>query len=93
MRHAAEMQERLRKMLTKDKIGDAGFVSALKRDVGRVLKDYFELSDEPELTVAVNADVLVEDVLFLLQAVAAEVDAGLNVETESVDHGLTSFLV
>lgn len=58
MRHAAEMQERLRKMLTKDKdkIGDAGFVSALKRDVGRVLKDYFELSDEPELTVAVNAD-------------------------------------
>lgn len=56
MRHAAEMQERLRKMLTKDKIGDAGFVSALKRDVGRVLKDYFELSDEPELTVAANAD-------------------------------------
>ena len=56
LRHAAEMQERLRKMLTKDKIGNAGFVSALKRDVGRVLKDYFELSDEPELTVAVNAD-------------------------------------
>ena len=56
MRHAAEMQERLRKMLTKDKIGDAGFVSALKRGAGRVLKDYFDLSDEPELPVAVNAD-------------------------------------
>ena len=56
MRHAAEMQERLRKMLTKDKVGDAGFVSALKSDVGRVLQGYFELSDEPALPGAVKAD-------------------------------------
>lgn len=56
MRRADAMQERMRKMLTKDKIGDAGFVSALKRDVGRVLKDYFDLSAEPEVIVAAGDD-------------------------------------
>lgn len=56
LRRADAMHDRLRKMLTKDKIGDAGFVSALKRDVGRVLNDYFDLSAEPEVTVAAGED-------------------------------------
>lgn len=56
MRRAAQMQERIRQMLTKDKIGDTGFLSAMKRDVARVLGDYFQLSSEPEISVSVLPD-------------------------------------
>lgn len=56
MRRAWQMQERIRQMLTKDKIGDAGFLSALKKDLGRVLGDYLILSGEPEISVAVAPD-------------------------------------
>lgn len=57
MRPSGEMTERVKSMLTRDKMGvKDGFLFALKGDVERLLLDYFELDGKPEVKVALGDD-------------------------------------
>lgn len=52
MKLAEEMADRLRGMLTRDKIGvKEGFMTALNNDLNRLLGDYFELEEECGLNI------------------------------------------
>lgn len=51
------MAERLKAMLTKDKMGvHAGFMSALTGDLSRVLGDYFDIAAPPSVAVSLDDD-------------------------------------
>ena len=57
VRHSREMAERLRAMLTKDKMGvHEGFMSALGGDIARTLSDYFELTAAPVIGISTDDD-------------------------------------
>lgn len=56
LKMSGKMAERVRRMLTRDKLGGEGFSAALKRDCARLLGDYFALAGEPEITVSQRED-------------------------------------
>ena len=56
LRASRLMAERLKEMLTRDKLGGEGFPAALKRDCARLLGDYFALAGEPEIAVSQRED-------------------------------------
>lgn len=53
LRASRLMAERLKEMLTRDKLGvKEGFVSSLCKDTARLLGDYFELEFPPEVRIS-----------------------------------------
>lgn len=57
LRPANKMCERMKEMLTKDKMGvHEGFMSALNGDIARTLSDYFELAAPPVVGVITDDD-------------------------------------
>lgn len=52
-----EITERLRVMLTRDKLGvKEGFMTALNNDLNRLLKDYFDLKENCGLIIEQDAE-------------------------------------
>lgn len=52
MKPNKEMAKRLRSILTRDKIGiKEGFSTALNNDLNRLLKDYFDITENCELKI------------------------------------------
>ena len=60
---------------------------------GQVLITALKFAGDDTGSIAVHADVFVEDVLLLLQAVTAEVDAGFDIKAEGVNHDELPFYV
>ena len=57
LRASRLMAERLKEMLTRDKLGvKEGFVSSLCKDTARLLGDYFELESPPEVRISAGEE-------------------------------------
>ena len=57
LRASRLMAERLKEMLTRDKLGvKEGFVSSLCKDAARLLGDYFEMESPPEVRISAGEE-------------------------------------